>query len=164
MSTCQVIPKDNNRTSKGQQDVFYIYYGGKWLSKQRFSKHLHKGCNKAPFYPRSEILQFFFATWRLSDFYVTSNLCGDFSSSNTNLGFGTHVIMTKHSSPAQGCHNINSYFTSSPHVTLQRVIHLKKEKYFVANTEIGIFCTNLNVYTWIFVFCATPFKDRNLGW
>ncbi len=58
----------------------------------------------------------------------------------------------------------HSYGTSSPHVTLQRTIDLKKEKYLVANTKIGMFCTNLNLYTWIFAFCAMPFKDRNLGW
>jgi len=33
MSACQVTPKDSDRTSKGWQDVFYIYYGGKWPNK-----------------------------------------------------------------------------------------------------------------------------------
>jgi hypothetical protein len=34
MLACQVTPKDNDKTSKRQQDVMYIYYGGKWPSKQ----------------------------------------------------------------------------------------------------------------------------------
>jgi hypothetical protein len=53
MSTCQVTPKDSDKTSKGHQDVFYIYYGGKWPNKQRLSEHRHKVYNKTPFYPNS---------------------------------------------------------------------------------------------------------------
>jgi hypothetical protein len=84
-----------------------------------------------------------------------------------NLGFDTYVIMTMHLSFAHGYYNINSEVTSSPHLMFQCPLDLENEKYLVANIEIGRFCTNLNVYTWIFVFCTmpiTPFKDHDLGW
>ncbi len=54
MSPCQVTLKDNDRTSKGQQDVLYIYCGGEWPNKQQFSENQHKGCNKSPFHPNSD--------------------------------------------------------------------------------------------------------------
>jgi predicted GIY-YIG superfamily endonuclease len=53
MLACQITPKDNDITLKGWQDVFYIYCGGTWPSKQRLLEHQHKGYNKAPFYPNS---------------------------------------------------------------------------------------------------------------
>jgi hypothetical protein len=53
MLACQITPKDNDKTSKGWQDILYICYGGKWPSTQRLLKHQHKGYNKAPFYPNS---------------------------------------------------------------------------------------------------------------
>jgi hypothetical protein len=51
MLTCQVTPKDNDKTSRRQQDVLCIYCGRKWPNKQWLLKHWHKGYNKTPFYP-----------------------------------------------------------------------------------------------------------------
>jgi len=37
---------------RATQDVICIYCNGEWVSKQRFLKHWHKGCDiKASFYP-----------------------------------------------------------------------------------------------------------------
>jgi hypothetical protein len=86
------------------------------------------------------------------------NLCGEFSNLNTKFrvwhpchhdyGFAT-------------CPRLLQYqFTSykSPYVTLERTLNLKNEKYLVATTKIDRFCINLNVYTWIVVFCVAPLK------
>jgi len=53
LSLCEVTPTNSEKVAKAQQDVVYIYYGGEWPSKLKISKHWHKGCKNAPFYPYS---------------------------------------------------------------------------------------------------------------
>jgi len=60
-----------------------------------------------------------------------------------NLKFGTHIIMTMHLLFVHGYYNINSQVTTHP---MLHALDSEKEKYLVANTKIGIFCTNLNCY------------------
>jgi hypothetical protein len=78
---------------------------------------------------------------------MASNLYGELSSSNTKF----KVWHPRHHDYAfVVCSRLLQYqfpSYSSPHVTPQHALDLEKEKYLIANTEIGRFCTNVNAYT-----------------
>jgi hypothetical protein len=46
MLACRVTPKDNDKTSKGWQDVIYIYYGGNGIISNDFQNINTKAATK----------------------------------------------------------------------------------------------------------------------
>jgi hypothetical protein len=83
MLACWIIPKNNDRTSKGRQDVLYIYYGGKWPSSKGFWNIIIKVATKHPFiqtqvnvfncrctqlqvYPKNQIIETHICWWEIN--------------------------------------------------------------------------------------------------